>query len=405
MVEKSLAVLIAGRVDDVLVLRRLLRDTSYRVDGATSATQSLRAITKTNYAAVVADDETIVGLSGEKLLQHVEELQPRALRLLIARRERRPSLATAALSGRFQLFVRPYFATTVRDALAAHERAMFASSRRRADAAAAEAARSAAADAARAAAASATGDDGPTDGGSVLEDDTKPYAVVSAHGAASAAGSAVDPAERRRLLMTMSELAEATLGHDSGHAARVAMLAVALGRALGLGSADLEALDEAALLHDVGELATGLDLMRAPRRLNADELRAMQLHVEAGHQVAVRCGAAKQTMLAVRHHHERWDGRGYPNHLAGKEIPLLARVLAVADTFDALATNRPYKPKQAPAQCVKALRQAAGGQLDPQLVEQFLGRRLHESIDWSDPPRAHELLPGPPRTKVRARAG
>jgi response regulator RpfG family c-di-GMP phosphodiesterase len=395
MVEKSLAVLIAGRVDDVLVLRRLLRDTSYRVDGATSATQSLRAITKTNYAAVVADDETIVGLTGEKLLSHVEELQPRALRLLVARRERRPALASAALSGRFQLFVRPYFATTVRDALAAHERATFASSRRRADAVAAEAVRAAAHKAA-----SALDSEGPGD-------DTKPYAVVSAaasDGAAAAAG-ALAAGERRRLLMTMAELAEGTLGHDSGHAARVAMMAVALGRAAGMTSADLEALDEAALLHDVGELASGGELLRAPRRLNADELRVMQLHVEAGHQLAVRCGAPKVTMLAVRHHHERWDGRGYPNHLAGKEIPLAARVLAVADTFDALATNRPYKPKQAPAQCVKALRQAAGGQLDPQLVELFLARRLYESIDWVDPPRAHELLPGPPRAKARARVG
>ena len=123
VVPKSLAVLIAGRVDDVLVLRRLLRETSYRVDGVTGATQALRAITQHAYSAVIADDEEIQGLDGAKLLQHVEELQPGALRLLIAPRERRPQLANQSLSGRFQLFVRPYFAAPIRDALVAHERA------------------------------------------------------------------------------------------------------------------------------------------------------------------------------------------------------------------------------------------------------------------------------------------
>ncbi|HEX6837431.1 MAG TPA: hypothetical protein VF334_12715, partial [Polyangia bacterium] len=86
---KSLAVLIAARVDDILVLRRLLRDTSYRVDPATSATQALRALTQHTYNAVIADDEALVGITGAKLLSSVEELQPTALRVLIARRERR----------------------------------------------------------------------------------------------------------------------------------------------------------------------------------------------------------------------------------------------------------------------------------------------------------------------------
>jgi DNA-binding NtrC family response regulator len=127
MVEKSLAVLIAAPVDDVLVLRRLLRDSSWRIDAATSATQALRAITQHVYAAVVADDDAVVGLSGVKLLASVEELHPRALRLLVTRRERRPTLANQALAGRFQLFVRPYFAAPVRDALLAHERSQVAS--------------------------------------------------------------------------------------------------------------------------------------------------------------------------------------------------------------------------------------------------------------------------------------
>ena len=477
LVPKSLAVLIAGRVDDVLVLRRLLRETSYRVDGVTGATQALRAITRHSYSAVVADDDQIQGLSGAKLLSHVEELQPGALRLLIAPRERRPQLANQSLSGRFQLFVRPYFAAPIRDALVAHERA--ASSRRRtnvhdADSVPHEAprepqrpvrevpreviareqvrpsrevarepqrrevardpnlreqARELVREAGREPVRRDAGErerprrsdrsrkidvrpkkpapahesyDESTvafGGGAnaIIEDDTKPYALVS--------GGTV---ARRRLLLTMAELAEATLGHGSGHALRVAALAVALGRAIGLSPADIDALDEAALLHDVGELAASISLWRVPRRLNQAELQQVHLHAQASHVVAQRCGAAKPALLAVRHHHERWDGRGYPDGLARAAIPVTARVLAVADTWDALATARPYRDKQPLAQCARTLRAAGGLQLDPALVELFLARRIHEAIDWADPPRAAELLP-PSATKTsaprRARTG
>ena len=223
--------LIAAPVDDILVLRRLLRDTSYRVDPATSATQALRAITMHSYNAVIADDEALVGISGSKLLSSVEELQPTALRVLIARRDRRPQLANAALQKKFQLFVRPYFAAPVRDALrrprALVEGGVGAMPRRR-----------------RA-----------RHGAAMLEEDTKPYTLVS--------GGAV---ARRRLLLTMAELAEGGVGSGAGHAARVAMLAAALGRAVGLAPADLDALDEAALLHDVGELGPAMTLLRQKRR-------------------------------------------------------------------------------------------------------------------------------------------
>jgi HD-GYP domain-containing protein (c-di-GMP phosphodiesterase class II) len=465
MVAKSLAVLIAGRVDDVLVLRRLLRETSYRVDGVTGATQALRAITQHSYSAVVADDDQIQGLSGAKLLSHVEELQPGALRLLIAPRERRPQLANQSLSGRFQLFVRPYFAAPIRDALVAHERA--ASSRRRTNVRDEEPAprderprearearepmrearepmregrepmregREPMREAAREQAREPVREPRRTEvaerprrsdrsrkidvrpqkrpaprqqehfeestvafGGAIVEDDTKPYALVS--------GGTV---ARRRLLLTMAELAEATLGHGSGHALRVAALAVALGRAIGLSAADVDALDEAALLHDVGELAASITLWRVPRRLSQAELQQVHLHAQASHVVAQRCGAAKPALLAVRHHHERWDGRGYPDGLARAAIPVTARVLAVADTWDALATARPYRDKQPPAQCARTLRAAGGLQLDPALVELFLARRIHEAIDWADPPRAADLLPPAPTKPVaprRARAG
>lgn len=194
IVQKSLAVLIAARVDDILVLRRLLRDSSYRVDPATSATQALRAISMHAYNAVIADDDALVGISGAKLLSSVEELQPSALRILIARRERRPQLANAALGKKFQMFVRPYFAAPVRDALLAHERSTRVASGPRHEKKSADVQGTVAI------------------GAAMLEEDTKPYTLVS--------GGAV---VRRRLLLTMAEVAEGGVGSVAGHAARVSI--------------------------------------------------------------------------------------------------------------------------------------------------------------------------------------
>jgi HD-GYP domain-containing protein (c-di-GMP phosphodiesterase class II) len=348
MVEKSLSVLIAARVDDILVLRRLLRETSYRVDPATSATQALRAISQHAYTAVIADDEALMGISGQKLLSSVEELQPSALRILIARRERRPQLANLALAKRFQLFVRPYFAAPVRDALLGHERSKSASGPRRPE-----------------------GSDPQGTvaiGAAMLDADTKPYTLVS--------GKEV---VRRRLLLTMAELAENGVGHGAGHPARVAVLACALGRAIGMPKGDLDALDEAALLHDVGELGPGQKLLRARRRLTTGELRELHQHPADSAQVAERCGLPKPAVAAIKHHHERWDGRGYPDGLQRSQIPVLARVLAVADTWDALQSLRPYREPLPVGQCVRAIRHAAGSQLDPALVELFLNRKLYEA--------------------------
>jgi HD-GYP domain-containing protein (c-di-GMP phosphodiesterase class II) len=181
----------------------------------------------------------------------------------------------------------------------------------------------------------------------MIEDDTKPYAVASGGQVA-----------RRRLLATMAELAECGSGAAGGHAARVAALAQSLGRQVGLQPPDLDALDEAALLHDVGEIGC--------------PLRELQRHPQRSEAVAERCGLSKPALAAVRHHHERWDGRGFPEGLARSSIPVLARILAVADTWELLAASK--------ANRVRSLRVAAGSQLDPALVELFLSKKLYQIV-------------------------
>ena len=352
LVEKSLAVLIAARVDDILVLRRLLRDTSYRVDPATSATQALRAITQHSYTAVIADDEALVGIAGSKLLSSVEELQPSALRILIARRERRPQLANAALAKKYQLFVRPYFAAPVRDALLAHERSTRVASGPRHEKKSADPQGTVAI------------------GAAMLEEDTKPYTLVS--------GGAV---ARRRLLLTMAEVAEGGVGSGAGHAARVSMLATALGRAIGLQPGDLDALDEAALLHDVGELGPRIGACsRRARRLTPVELQAVHAHPTE----------SANSRRALRAAQARGRGRAPSSRALGRQG--LSASICRARRFRCWRASSPSptrgtrwrrsgpiasgsRRRSARARCASP----PASQLDPALVELFLARKLWEA--------------------------
>jgi HD-GYP domain-containing protein (c-di-GMP phosphodiesterase class II) len=191
----------------------------------------------------------------------------------------------------------------------------------------------------------------------------------------------------RRVLLTMVELVEAKAGHSSGHGARVGALAQVLARELGVAAEVIEAVEDAALAHDVGELALDAALLQQRRRLSEPEARELCRHVESSHQIVRRAGLANAVLDAVKHHHERWDGRGYPAGLAGEAIPLGARIVAAADIWDALATDRPYRAALPLDGCVRAFGELAGAELDPQLVALYLDRRLYELIDWSDPPR------------------
>jgi HD-GYP domain-containing protein (c-di-GMP phosphodiesterase class II) len=373
-IEKTLRLLCVAPVDDVLVLRRLLRDSTYHVHAATTSSAALRALSDGPWHAVLVDDDV-------KLLEEVERRSPDALRILMAKSERRAMLSSGAQTGRYVLVLRPYFATRVREILGEHERRAHQPDRAEQHALDV-AARPAVAVARPAGARSAAKVEATVAAGErTMDGDTKPYVVVS--GA---------PVGRRRVLITMSELAEAKSGHSSGHGQRVSHMAIVLGRATGMQTDDLESLGEAALLHDVGELAIRSSILVQKRRLTPHELRELRCHVEAGEAILRRCGLARPALAAVRSHHERWDGRGYPDGLSRASIPLPARVLAVVDAWDALATARPWRPRLQVAEAERTLSLLGGSQLDPQLVDLFLSRRVHQSIDWSDPPRAEELL-------------
>lgn len=156
------------------------------------------------------------------------------------------------------------------------------------------------------------------------------------------------------------------------HSRSVTHLSVLTAEALGCSDYEIESLRISAHLHDIGKIAVPDHILLKPAPLSDDEYRIIQTHAEAGEDILKSIALFDRERTIVRHHHERWDGRGYPDGLARNEIPLLARILSVADTFDAMTSDRPYRKALPPAVAVEELRNNRWKQLDGTAVDAFL---------------------------------
>jgi HD-GYP domain-containing protein (c-di-GMP phosphodiesterase class II) len=157
-----------------------------------------------------------------------------------------------------------------------------------------------------------------------------------------------------------------------GHNRRVAEICVQIGRELGMSSNELRTLARSGLLHDVGKLGIADAILHKQGPLSDAEWIAMRTHPEIGLRILQRCGHFKRELLAVLYHHERIDGSGYPHGLAGDAIPIEARVVAVADTYDVLTSDRPYRAARSEPEAREILQAEAGTHLDPRLVTALL---------------------------------
>jgi len=173
----------------------------------------------------------------------------------------------------------------------------------------------------------------------------------------------------RDLLLTLRRHDRAT----AEHSARVRRYALWLADEFGLPGARRRQLSLAALLHDVGKICLPASLLNKPGRLSADEYQRVQLHAVTGEWILRSFLPQGEALDAVRWHHERPDGSGYPDGLVGRAIPLAARLLAVSDAFDAMTSSRPYCPTLTWPQALDALWRGAGGQFDADVVECFAG--------------------------------
>jgi putative two-component system response regulator len=156
------------------------------------------------------------------------------------------------------------------------------------------------------------------------------------------------------------------------HCQRLALMAAAMGLALDLPPSDILALQRGGYLHDVGKVAIPDHILFKPGPLTPEEWEIMKTHAERGERICSSMRSLAQVLPIIRHHHEKWDGTGYPDGLRGEEIPLLARILQLADIYDALTTSRPYKRALTPDEALGILHEeVAKGWRDPKLVEVF----------------------------------
>lgn len=179
----------------------------------------------------------------------------------------------------------------------------------------------------------------------------------------------------RVYISTVEALATAVDARDQlgrGHVNRTQHFAVRMGEVLGLKKPELEALNTAALLHDIGKLAVPDHILNKPGELTPAELEKVKTHASVGASIISEIDFPYPVTPAIKHHHERWDGKGYPDGLAETAIPLTARVLAIADAYDTLRVTRPYRPAVTREGARALLKNGSGTQFDPDLVTLFL---------------------------------
>jgi putative nucleotidyltransferase with HDIG domain len=185
-------------------------------------------------------------------------------------------------------------------------------------------------------------------------------------------------------LQSLALALEAKDRYTAGHSERVCRFSVLLARELGLSEDEVEVVKSAALLHDIGKIGMPEKILRKEGGLTAVEFSQMQEHPATGAQILSPVSSFSRCLAGVRHHHERYDGLGYPDGLKGEEIPIAARIILIADTFDSITSDRSYRRARSVEYAVRQLQSNAGTQFDPRCVEAFV-RLLRERKIYGGP--------------------
>ncbi|MEN3002159.1 MAG: HD domain-containing phosphohydrolase [Armatimonadota bacterium] len=214
---------------------------------------------------------------------------------------------------------------------------------------------------------------------------TKPYNVheipiliernLTRHSLESSRARDLQEAVQRSYRATLEALLAALDTRDTeteGHSERVAAYTMLMAQRLNLSQEELQHIEHGALLHDIGKIGVPDHILYKPGPLTPDEWEIMKQHPVIGYRMCMRVEMLRPAAPIVLHHHERWDGKGYPYGLSGEEIPLGARLFAIADTLDAMTSDRPYRKALSFAQAREEIERCAGTQFDPELVRVFL---------------------------------
>jgi putative two-component system response regulator len=177
-----------------------------------------------------------------------------------------------------------------------------------------------------------------------------------------------------------------------GHCRRVAKLAVQLATRMGISGRDLVILEHGALLHDIGKMGIPDVILMKPGPLTEKEWETMRRHPEIGCNIVGHIDFLREALPIIRHHHEHFDGSGYPDELRGTEIPLLARIFAVADSYDAQTNERPYHTVHSVEAALQNLREETGSTYDPEIIEAFVAMIQEQEADQADKRRPFSAL-------------
>lgn len=201
---------------------------------------------------------------------------------------------------------------------------------------------------------------------------------------------------KAQILMDLSELFYKTIKsiafaldakdqYTHGHSMRVTLYSLALAKALDLPDDLLEEIETTGLLHDIGKIAIPEKILLKPGKLTDEEFEIIKKHPELGEHLVNGIGKLKLISNWMKYHHERFDGRGYPDGLVGEEIPISSRIIAIADTYDAMTSSRSYRPALTHEDAINEIKRCSGSQFDPKLAELFIS--ISEEIDLikSDP--------------------
>jgi putative two-component system response regulator len=189
----------------------------------------------------------------------------------------------------------------------------------------------------------------------------------------------LDSAER--VIYALAAAVEAKDSYTEAHTERVARLSKQIGATLGLGPDDLDALYRGGLVHDIGKIGIPDSMLLKPGPLDADETTRMREHPLIGERIVRPLNSAVGLLPIIRHHHERVDGKGYPDGLAGDDIPLLARIVSVCDAYDALVSERPYREGLSTESALRVLARGAGSQWDRRLVALLTDLVERQAVD------------------------
>ncbi|MBI5639433.1 MAG: HD domain-containing protein [Nitrospirae bacterium] len=208
-----------------------------------------------------------------------------------------------------------------------------------------------------------------------FSNDSKLLSAISAQ-----AGLAIENAllykELESLLLgairSLVKALEASSCWTAGHTERVTEYSIGIGRHMGLGSEVIEKLKISALLHDIGKIATPKEILNKNGKLDEDEWIEIKRHPALGAEILVELKQFKEIILSIKYHHEHWDGKNGIFGLKGEEIPLMARILSVADAFDAMTSDRPYRQMKSREDAIIEIERCSGTQFDPEVVNAFL---------------------------------